>query len=213
MAAQIKGKPIKGKLFESAFLEKITRASPWQIFMLYIPLNSYLLYYAITHIYGSVGMVIGIFILGAFSWTLAEYLIHRFGFHFPGTSELSKKITYTIHGIHHDYPRDKERLVMPVIPSVMLASIFWSLFYVLLGFDVALVFFPGFVSGYLCYMTMHYCIHTITNPPKFLRSLWRHHQLHHHRPEPVAFGVSTVIWDYIFGTMPSDSPKKTTKSV
>ena len=115
------------------------------------------------------------------------------------------KIIYLIHGNHHEYPRDRERLFMPPVPSLILASSVFLLTYLvaeLFGHGkYAFAFFPGFVLGYLVYGTMHYAIHAWKPPFKWMKPLWRNHHLHHYKDEDKGFGVSSTFWDHVFGTM------------
>lgn len=69
-----------------------------------------------------------------------------------------------------------------------------------MGWNVA-AFFPGFILGYLMYGTMHYAIHAWNPPFKWMKPLWRNHHLHHYKDEGKGFGVSTTLWDHVFGTM------------
>ena len=110
-----------------------------------------------------------------------------------------------MHGNHHEYPRDKERLFMPPVPSLILASFIFSCMYFvaqLIGLrENIFAFFPGFMLGYLMYGSMHYAIHAWNPPYKWMKSLWRNHHLHHYKNEHLGFGVSTTLWDRVFGTM------------
>ena len=50
---------------------------------------------------------------------------------------------------------------------------------------------------------MHYAQHRIRKPIyKPWQKLWVHHSYHHYKDPYTAYGVSTRLWDYIFGTMP-----------
>ena len=112
----------------------------------------------------------------------------------------AQRFVYTMHGVHHEFPRDKERLFMPPVPSLIIASILFSTTYFAIGWN-ALAFFPGFLFGYLMYGSMHYAIHAFA-PPKFLKALWRNHHLHHYKSPDKGFGVSSVLWDVVFRTVP-----------
>lgn len=190
----------QGRLFQSEYLEIMTKTHPLVIFSIYVPVLLFLLYYSFTFLNFSLLKIIALLFLGMFIWTLFEYLMHRFVFHFVSENERLQKIIYTIHGVHHEYPRDRERLFMPPIPSIIIATILFFLFYILIGFN-AFSFFPGFLIGYLAYGSMHYAIHAFT-PPKKLKALWRSHHLHHYKYPNLGFGVSTIIWDYVFKTIP-----------
>jgi sterol desaturase/sphingolipid hydroxylase (fatty acid hydroxylase superfamily) len=112
---------------------------------------------------------------------------------------------YIIHGNHHEYPRDRERLFMPPAPSLILASVVFVLMYFVFHLfettGYVFAFFPGFILGYLMYGTMHYAIHAWHPPFKWTKALWRNHHLHHYKNGHMGFGVSSTLWDHIFGTM------------
>jgi len=190
----------QGQLFEKEYLESLTKSHPAIIYSMYVPLIVFLLYYGHSYMAFTWGRMALLFLGGVLTWTLAEYILHRFIFHIVSEKPAMQRFIYKIHGVHHEYPRDEERLFMPPIPSIFLAASFFGLFYLLMGWQ-ALAFFPGFVSGYLVYGSMHYAIHAF-KPPFFLKSLWRNHHLHHYKYPEKGFGVSSVLWDYVFGTMP-----------
>ncbi len=197
---QPKGKG-KARLFQNPVLEALTRTHPAIIMGIYIPLSIVLLYHYHTAINPSWGALAGWFAAGMFTWTLAEYFIHRFVFHFPAKSERGRRIVYLLHGVHHEFPRDKERLIMPPVPSIILATFFFFLFEAMLG-ERVFAFLPGFIIGYLTYASMHYAMH-LFRPPKGLEWLWRLHHLHHFKYPDKIFGVSSPLWDAVFGTLPA----------
>jgi sterol desaturase/sphingolipid hydroxylase (fatty acid hydroxylase superfamily) len=156
-----------------------------------------------------------VFLSGMFFWTFFEYMLHRFAFHFIAESEQAMKIVYIIHGNHHEYPRDRERLFMPPVPSLILSSfIFSMMFFIAKGVGLSenvFSFFPGFMLGYLIYGSMHYAIHAWNPPYRWMKPLWRNHHLHHYKNEHRGFGVSTTLWDRLFGTMFDLSKEKEDK--
>ena len=94
---------------------------------------------------------------------------------------------------------------MPPLPAIILLTIFYGIFWIFLR-EYTIAFFPGFVFGYLAYISLHYAEHRFKSP-KFppLQKLWKYHMLHHYRyPEEKIFGVSTLLWDRVFGTMPEE---------
>ena len=139
--------------------------------------------------------------LGIFSFSFVEYLLHRFVFHFEPKSESQKALKYKIHGVHHEFPRDKDRLAMPPVISICIAVIFYVFFKLMMG-NLVLFFFPGFLFGYCIYLFIHYAIHRFHPPKNILKILWTHHALHHYKDDNNYFGVSVPMWDYIFGTIP-----------
>ncbi len=190
----------QARLFKNDYLELMTKTHPVVIYSIYFPIIFFMLYYGVTHKGLSVGYEILIFLSGVLFWSFFEYLMHRYLFHMIVESERAKKIVYTMHGVHHEYPRDKERLFMPPVPSLIVSSTIFGIMYLLMGWS-ALAFFPGFVFGYMLYGSMHYAIHAFA-PPKFMKALWRNHHLHHYKTPEKGFGVSSVLWDIVFRTVP-----------
>lgn len=199
----------QARLFESDFLESLTKTRPWVIYSLYIPLCFFFVYYSYSILQFSGTFIAGMFFASLALWTLFEYIAHRYLFHFDAKSKWAQRIVYIFHGNHHEYPRDRERLFMPPVPSVILAGVVFSIFYLLsLIFtgagSYAFLIFPGFMIGYLLYVSMHYAIHAFS-PPRFLKPLWKNHHLHHYKYPERAFGVSSVFWDIVFGSLPEKS--------
>ena len=181
-------------------MEMMTKTHPVVVYCMYFPVIAFMLYYGLTHKGLSAGLEIVLFLGGALLWTLFEYVMHRFLFHMVAESPRAKKFVYTMHGVHHEYPRDKERLFMPPVPSIIVAVTIFYIMYSIMGWNV-LSFFPGFLFGYIVYGSMHYAIHAFA-PPKFMKALWRNHHLHHYKAPEKGFGVSSVLWDVVFGTVP-----------
>lgn len=190
----------QAQLFRNQYLEFLTKTHPLVIWGMYTPVLIGLPYYSIKSL-GMPGMkVFLIYLAGIFFWSFTEYILHRFVFHYHPGSKTGMRINYVLHGNHHEYPRDKERLFMPAVPSLILASLFFLTFYLVLG-KYAFPFFPGFMIGYLIYGSMHYAIHAWNPPFKWMKGLWRNHHLHHYKENDMGFGVSSTLWDHVFGTM------------
>lgn len=190
----------QAQLFRNSYLEMLTKTHPLVIWGLYLPISIGLLYYSGTSLGFEVWTVLLVFLGGAFFWSFFEYIMHRFIFHYAAESDRAKKFIYIMHGNHHHFPRDKERLFMPPVPSLIISSAIFSLQYLIMG-KYAFMFFPGFIIGYLMYGTMHYAIHAWNPPFKWMKGLWRNHHLHHYKDEGKGFGVSSTLWDHVFGTM------------
>lgn len=189
-------------LFNNRFMEAITRTHISIPVVMHVCIVAAITYYALTLF--SWLTVVALFIAGTVTWTFAEYCVHRFVYHTKTTNKLWLKIQHMGHGIHHQYPRDPTRLAMPPVPAIVLGAMFFGLFWLMMG-ELAVAFFPGFFFGYVLYISMHYAQHVIKSPvyPPFKR-LWKYHALHHYKyPETKAFGVSTSLWDWVFGTLPS----------
>ncbi len=194
----------QAKLFQNQYLEYLTKTHPLVIWGIYLPIIACMLYFSYRQFQLHGLTIAGIFFLGIFFWSFFEYLMHRWVFHFASKNKKVKKVVYIMHGNHHEYPRDKERLFMPPVPSIIIASALFGIFYFigyLMGFRAfAFTFFPGFILGYLLYGSMHYAIHAWSPPFKWMKGLWRNHHLHHYKNEEHGFGVSSTLWDHVFGT-------------
>ncbi len=191
------------RLFQNDFMEFWSRVHPSVPVILYLPLIVYLLYWSATQPLLSAGGIVLLLGAGWFAWTLTEYVLHRFVFHFTPRGELQQRIFYLFHGIHHDYPNDSRRLVMPPVVSIPLAVIFYVPFNWLIGKPYVAPFFAGFVFGYLCYDMVHYAVHHLPLNHGVALFLRQYHIRHHFQDSERGFGVSSPIWDYVFGTKPA----------
>lgn len=189
----------QARLFENRYLEMLTKGNPILIWSMYIPILSYLVYRSLMIYQIPVLTTALLFFSGILYWTFFEYMAHRYIFHWVSENIRVQKVAYVMHGNHHEYPRDRDRLFMPPVPSLILSTTLFGLHYLLLG-DYNWAFFPGFMLGYLLYASMHYAIHAFEPPFEFMKPLWRNHQMHHYRNEHLGFGVSNTFWDKVFGT-------------
>jgi len=187
-------------MFENDFMEFFSRVHPSVPVILYLPFVFYFLYTSSVNHSIQWLTIIGLFLSGLFSWTFVEYILHRFIFHFEAKSEFGKKIHFIFHGVHHDYPSDSRRLVMPPSVSIPLAIIFFFLFQYTIGDRMVFPFFSGFLIGYLFYDISHYAIHHFNMHSKLWLAIKNHHMLHHYHDSNKGFGVSSPIWDLIFTT-------------
>jgi len=192
----------QGRIFKNPRLEVFTKSSHVIALFTDIPLIILFVSLGIYFFPMSVGKITLIYVIGLLSWSLMEYILHRWVFHFISDTKWGKRFHYVVHGVHHEYPRDEERLFMPPVPSLMYAAIFFGIFWLTMG-KYSFYFMAGFVNGYSIYAFMHWSIHTF-QPPKRLAFLWKHHNMHHYRTQEKAFGVSSTFWDHIFGTLPPE---------
>jgi len=197
----VSNKDESARIFKSDFLELFTHVH-WSVpIILYLPVVAYCVYRAAVNPDLTTTAIVAMVVAGLTFWTLTEYLLHRFVFHYEPTSTWGKYLHFMMHGVHHDYPNDSKRLVMPPSVSIPLALLFYGLFTLILGPAYNLPFFGGFIMGYIFYDEIHYATHHA--PMKF--GLWQkmkhHHVLHHYHDPGRGYGVSSPLWDYVFGTM------------
>lgn len=185
-------------MFQSGLLESLSKVHFSVPLILYIPVIAYFLYKGIALEHNSVLTFLAVFGGGLLFWTFTEYALHRFLFHFEPSSSWGKKLHFMFHGVHHDYPNDAMRLVMPPSVSVPLATGFYFLFVWVLPAHIVPVFFASFMTGYLFYDISHYALHHATFKNAFWKKLKQHHMLHHYTDATKGYGVSSALWDKIF---------------
>jgi sterol desaturase/sphingolipid hydroxylase (fatty acid hydroxylase superfamily) len=199
------------RLFQSDFLEFFTHITPAVVLIIWLPVATFLIVKAFID-YSGPGFPVHIpygFVLGLFLWTFAEYTLHRYIFHYKPRSPRQERIVFLFHGVHHAQPQCKTRLVMPPAVSVPVSIIFYGLFSLVVGGLLkapqwVLPLLGGFMVGYLIYDMIHYATHHARMRSPVLKFLKRHHMRHHYKTPDQRFGVSTPLWDIVFGTLPAD---------
>jgi 4-hydroxysphinganine ceramide fatty acyl 2-hydroxylase len=194
------------RMFKSDFMEALSKVHFTVPLFIYLPVVAFFLYRSIEIYSFSFITILSLIVLGIFVWTFTEYTLHRFIFHFVPDSNWGRRMHFIFHGVHHDYPNDSKRLVMPPSVSIPLAIIFYFLFKEILGETLVAPFFVGFILGYLFYDMTHYAIHHFNMHNKFWLFIKNHHMKHHYKDPAKGFGVSSPLWDDIIGTnFPKDN--------
>lgn len=190
-------------LFRNPLLERLSHVHPATPAVLFLPVAAWFAWRGITIVGAAAGL--GLLVLGVALWTLTEYVMHRWVFHYHPRSAVGQRIHFLAHGVHHSYPRDSTRLVMPPAVSIPLATLFGLAFHVVAG-GFAPAAFAGFLVGYVVYDTIHYATHHWPMKGPVGKFLKEYHLRHHYIDEDRAYGVSSPLWDHVFGTV--ISPKE-----
>jgi sterol desaturase/sphingolipid hydroxylase (fatty acid hydroxylase superfamily) len=186
------------RMFKSNVMESLSKVHFSVPLFIYIPV---ILIFSIKAFTGNIGAVFFMlyFIAGLFTWTITEYFLHRYIFHFEPSSAWGKRLHFIFHGVHHDFPKDAKRLVMPPSASIPLAIAFYFFFTLFFKVQVNLfAFYPGFLTGYLAYDMLHYAMHHFNFKSGFMKKIKQHHMLHHYDDAAKGYGVSSALWDHIF---------------
>lgn len=194
------------RMFKNPILERFSHIHPATPLVFWGPIVSYFLWQSVMAEQIDVPTYICLAVGGLMSWTFVEYVLHRFVFHLEGESNFSKRFHFFVHGVHHEDGNDPTRLVMPPLVSAPLALFFYGFFKLVFGPVLAQPFFAFFVIGYLCYDYIHYYVHFFTPTSRIGKALKSSHMKHHYVDPDSRFGVSSPLWDFIFGTQ-SGSPK------
>jgi len=199
--AKIPNKPLSIRVFENGFVENVFgKAHPITPIVWFGPLIAYGLYRGATSAKLSSWRVFGLFVLGWLVWTFIEYLLHRFVFHFEAETPAERLRSFMVHGYHHEFPRDRMRLVAPPLMSWPIAVVYVSSVSWLLGFEVGGPLIAGTATGYIAYDWIHYYTHHFKPANPVGRWLRTYHLHHHYQTPDARYGVSSPLWDFVFRT-------------
>jgi sterol desaturase/sphingolipid hydroxylase (fatty acid hydroxylase superfamily) len=191
------------RLFQSDFLEFFTHMHPATPIVIYGPVILFFYYRTAFVHHTPVSRVIGLFILGLLSWSLFEYIMHRFVFHVEPNSRWGKRLAFLMHGVHHAQPQDPTRLVMPPLVSILGGVIIFLGLQPFFSAQTLEAFYPAVALGYVAYDTTHYAVHHFPMRNRVAKFLKDYHFAHHFKTPGKRFGVSSPLWDFVFGTFVS----------
>jgi sterol desaturase/sphingolipid hydroxylase (fatty acid hydroxylase superfamily) len=195
------------KFLANALVNQLTKTNLYSFYLVY---SGLVLYFSYTALQGLSPLTfIASFLAGLLIWTLAEYLTHRFPFHFKSTQPFFKLTTFMFHGIHHAYPRDLSRSITPIHFGLPLTAIFYFIFTLFSGIYLQGMF-AGFVFGYILYAVIHDATHHFAMDYPLLKALKKNHLRHHYFDSNKNFGVTSPLWDLIFKTYVKNSAVNST---
>ncbi|KAF3450238.1 hypothetical protein FNV43_RR06318 [Rhamnella rubrinervis] len=197
--------PIPGKesprYFESDFWERLTRTKWWVIPIVWLPVVCWSISKSVRfgYAYPQIALMVA---FGILIWTLLEYTLHRFLFHIKTKSYWGNTLHYLLHGCHHKHPMDGLRLVFPPTATAILLLPFWNLVKFIFTPSIAPALFGGGLLGYVIYDVTHYYLHHGQPSMAMQRNLKKYHLNHHFRIHNKGFGITSSLWDRVFGTLP-----------
>ena len=149
---------------------------------------------------GTVATFVAALAFGAALWTFGEYVLHRFAMHaLDGKGIMSRE--HLEHHVHSAWHFSVTHILswtgMLAVGFGAWLPLTWWLLGPVAGFGVAI----GWALGYFFYEYVHAVAHL--RPPTGRYSRWvRLHHFHHHFGHPTSnHGVSTLVWDRVFGTL------------
>ena len=190
-------------IFESGVLNFFSRVHPALPALIFFPVVTTMWFLGLDRDYGSGEMALLTF-AGAGIWTLTEYWLHRLIFHWQPSFRGGDRLHFVIHGVHHEHPNDRMRLVMPPAASIPLAAIFFAAFMLIFGTPATYPMFSGLLLGYLAYDYTHYHLHHHVPRTALGKRLREQHMRHHFQDHRYGFGVSSPMWDVVFRTLPKN---------
>lgn len=187
----------RAALFQSAWLENLTIISlSWfiAIWALLLPAIAVAGFAYTPTVWAPVFIA-----LGWLTWSLTEYLLHRYVFHFEPRSALLQRAVFIIHGNHHADSNDPLRNLMPPIVSIPVGLLIWAAALAVAG-PVGTWLLFGFICGYVIYDLVHYACHQLPMRGRLGRMLKAHHMRHHHLKKKGNYAITGMVWDRVFAT-------------
>jgi len=208
------------RLFDTPFVEFCSRNKPATIISIWFPVLIFLMYLGLTtdhenksfidhYLYRgseqySNTMVFLAFVFGILMWSHLEYFLHRFLFHSDGVmpdNGVALWFHFMLHGVHHMIPMDKDRLVFPPGMGVVLFGVVYSTLGLVFHGSFRNIMMAGLVLGYIFYDCFHYFSHHMTTEVAFFKGMKKYHIRHHYVDGDKGYGITTKLWDYIYGTV------------
>lgn len=149
---------------------------------------------------GSQTAALGVVLFGFLCFGLLEYAVHRWVLH--GRPAVARRG----HAHHHATPQ--ALISTPLFVILAGALMIWWLLGLVLPAGVAALLVFGLYAGYNHFVLLHHWQHHgRTHVPSLAcwGRLKRFHDVHHQRPA-VNFGISTTVWDHLFGTFQPAAP-------
>lgn len=175
-----------------------TRTNYWAEFVVDSVLGVLLLVAGTHYQTGGIPEIFLAVVLGLFVFSFIEYFFHRWMFHthIPLFEEGHRK--------HHEHPLGYDSLPF-FLPAAVLA-VLTGLLTLVLPTGFALLTMGAMTFGYLAYGLSHFAIHHIQFKQLWLRRWAGAHHIHHFHPE-TNFGVTTLFWDAVLGTLYVRKPR------
>lgn len=168
-----------------------SRWNYWTTYAVDLSLMSFLVAWDALRVNVSGGRIVGLYLVGLLTWTLTEYVFHRWVYH------LEWGIFRHGHDLHHEKP--KAYIAMPFFVTPMLfipLQLLVTNYFGVHGFGT---FVGGWFGGFIAYGFFHHSLHHYKLRFAWYRHLQSQHRIHHAFPE-TNFGVTMRYWDRVFRT-------------
>ncbi|KAG2309048.1 hypothetical protein Bca52824_028796 [Brassica carinata] len=195
------------RFFHSDFWEFLTLTRWWVVPVIWLPVSLWCMSMSVSRGL-SLPEIVPLIALGIFIWTFIEYTLHRFLFHIKTKSYWGNTAHYLLHGCHHKHPMDHLRLVFPPTATAILCFPFWNLVKLFTTPSVTPALFGGGMLGYVMYDVTHYYLHHAQPTKAVTKNLKKYHLNHHFRIQDKGFGITSSLWDIVFGTLPTTKAPK-----
>ena len=149
----------------------------------------------------SIASAAALFVAGLLTWGLYEYATHRWVLHCEPRAEGFNLPGNLTHLRHHADPNSLQRLNVQLSESVPVCVVYWLLAWAVTGsWQAATHLFTGLIAGYFFYEYLDFQAHHGTSRGRLTRYFRKYHLQHHHYDATVRYGVTSPLFDYLFGT-------------
>jgi sterol desaturase/sphingolipid hydroxylase (fatty acid hydroxylase superfamily) len=188
------------RMFRSNFMESLSHIPWWLVLAVWAPVIVALTVLSVAWQRLTPGDAALTVLAGFFGWTLMEYVLHRFLFHWRPKSAFGRQFHFVSHGIHHLDPWDATRLVFPPLGTLVVILPIFGLLWLAFPLGTTMALVAGLLAGYLLYDMTHFHVHHRKPRTRWGRFLKAWHLEHHHKQPNAMWGVSSPLWDVVFRT-------------
>lgn len=181
--------------------EQVDRFQLYKPYIFYIVLLSIMQFAVVRSGASSISSAAGFFAAGLLSWGFVEYVIHRWVLHREPKTEGFNLPGNQTHLRHHADPNALQRLNVQLSESIPVCAVYYLLAWGLAGsWQAATHLYTGLIAGYFFYEYLDFQAHHGTSRGRLTRYFRKYHLQHHHYDATVRFGVTSPLFDLLFGT-------------
>lgn len=193
----------------SAFKEFFVRQHYLVPFAFYLPISFYLLFKSFVVRRVSVLHMLWMLPLLSKFWGYLEFFLHQNVLHESEDIKIDPGTIREFHEIHHNFPNDPYRFVVPLWASIPSGLVFYSVCRTALGKEKGETLFGLMILYYLFYEFTHVAAHKYDIKHPFFEKIKKHHLKHHYLDSDKGFGFTTTHWDEVNGLAFSNpAPRK-----
>lgn len=202
------------RIFENPVLEYFSRNHWYVIPIVWGPISIWMFLLSVSA--HGFTYALWVYVAGILSWTILEYVLHRWLFHIdvvkiariPVVAPWKRWLFachFILHGVHHRFPSDPERLVFPPFLTAVFVVIIHLIARMIVPVSLQWAIKPwmaGALAGYISYDVCHYTLHhTRKHTWGLLHSMRKHHMYHHFHDSTKNFGITSAVWDKLLFTL------------
>lgn len=193
--------------------QEVDRVELYKPFIFYTAVLSFMQCAVVRSNESSLTAAAGLFVAGLLTWGLYEYVTHRWVLHREPKAEGFNLPGNVTHLRHHADPNSLQRLNVQLSESIPVCVVYYLAAWALTGsWQAATHLYTGLIAGYFFYEYLDFQAHHGTSRGRLTRYFRKYHLQHHHFDATVRFGVTSPLFDYIFGTFHIEKSRGTNRA-